>query len=64
MNIRERYYFSLVCTFRKTMKNFEVKVNVQKGALRSRIFLTIYVLVSSNLRPQWSTLYILVRVCI
>ena len=34
--IRERYYFSLVCTFNKAIKNFEVKVDVQKGALRFR----------------------------
>jgi hypothetical protein len=27
VNIRERYYFSQVCTFRKAMKIFEVKVD-------------------------------------
>jgi len=33
----EMYCFSLVCTFRKAIKNFEVKVNVQKvEALRLR----------------------------
>ena len=34
---RERYYFSLVCTFTKPFKNFEVIVDSQKGALRFRI---------------------------
>ena len=28
--------FSPVCTFRKVVKNFEVKLNAQKGALRFR----------------------------
>ena len=28
--LRERYSFSLVCTFTKAIKNFEVNVNVQK----------------------------------
>ena len=35
--VREMYFFSLVCTFRKAIKNFEVKVNVQKWALRFRV---------------------------
>ena len=26
--IRERYYFSLLCTFRKAINKFEVNVNV------------------------------------
>ena len=36
-----------VCTSRKAIQNFEVKVNVQKGALIFEKFLTINVLVSS-----------------
>ena len=32
--IRERYYFSLVCRCRNPIKFHEVKVDVQKGALR------------------------------
>ena len=40
--------FSLVCTFKKVIKIFEVNVDVQKGALGLlRIKLTIDVLVSS-----------------
>ena len=35
---RERYYFSLVCTFKKAIKNFVVKVDVLKGAPRFREF--------------------------
>ena len=31
--IRERHYFTQVCTFQKAIKNVEVKVDVQKGAL-------------------------------
>ena len=47
--IRDRYYFSLVCTFRKAINFFEVKVDVQKGSLRFREkHLTIDVLFSSN----------------
>ena len=34
--IRETIFFSPMCTFRKYVKNFEVKVSVQKGALRFR----------------------------
>ena len=34
--IRERYCFSLVCTFQKAIKNFEVNVDSQKGAPRFR----------------------------
>ena len=30
------YYFSLLCTLKKAIKNYEVKVDVQKGALRFR----------------------------
>jgi hypothetical protein len=33
--MREGYSFSLVCTFSLIINNFEVKVDVQKGALRS-----------------------------
>ena len=29
--IREGYYFSLMCNFKKANANFEVKVDVQKG---------------------------------
>jgi hypothetical protein len=36
IRIRERYCFSLVCTSRKFVDFFEVKVDVQKGALRFR----------------------------
>ena len=50
MNIRKRYYFSLVCTFRKAMKNIEVKLNVLKGPQDLMKFLTIDVLVSSHSR--------------
>ena len=31
--IGERYYFSLVCTFKKVAKNVEGKVDVRKGGL-------------------------------
>jgi hypothetical protein len=34
--IRERYSFSLVCTFQKAIENVEVKINVQKMSLRVR----------------------------
>ena len=35
VNIRERFlFFSLVCAFKKAIKNFEVNVDVQKGALK------------------------------
>jgi len=34
--LRKGHYFALVCTSRKAIKNFEVDVNVQKGALRFR----------------------------
>lgn len=37
--IRERYYFSSICIFKKAIKNVEIKVDVQKWALRFRIFL-------------------------
>ena len=46
--IKERYLFSLVCTFRKAIKNFEAKVNVQNMALRFREQFTMNMLVSSN----------------
>ena len=36
VNIREGFCSSLVCTFKKAMKNFESKVDVQKGAIRFR----------------------------
>ena len=36
--IRERYCFSLVCTFEKVVYLFKVKVDAQKGALRFRNF--------------------------
>ena len=34
--VREGYYFSLVCRVNKAIENFELKVDVQKGALRFR----------------------------
>ena len=37
-----------MCTFKKAIKYFEVKVDVQKEAQRFRKFLTMDVLVSSN----------------
>jgi hypothetical protein len=46
--MRERYYCFLVFTFEKAINIVEVKVDVQKGALRFREKLTIDVLVSSN----------------
>ena len=36
MYTKERYCFSLLCTLIKVIKNIEVKVDVQKGALRYR----------------------------
>jgi hypothetical protein len=39
--IRERYYFSLVCTF-KAIKNFEVKVDALKGTPRFREFFELW----------------------
>ena len=36
VRIKERYYFSLECTFRKVVKGWKVKINVQRGALRFR----------------------------
>jgi hypothetical protein len=44
--IRERYFFSLVCTFKKATKNFEVKVDEQKRGPRK--ILIVDVLISSN----------------
>ena len=32
--IRERYCFTLVCTFNKAFKNIKLMVDVQKGAIR------------------------------
>ena len=47
--IRERYDFTLVCTSRKAIKFFEVKVDIQKGVeMFKEFFLTIVMLVSSN----------------
>ena len=34
--IKERYCFSLVCTFKNIVKHFEVEVKSQKGVLRFR----------------------------
>ena len=42
------YYCSQVCTLKKAIKNFKLKVDVQKGPLRFRRMLIIDVLVSSN----------------
>ena len=36
--IRERYSFSLVCIYKKAIKYFEVKVDVQRGPLGFRDF--------------------------
>jgi hypothetical protein len=47
--IRERHHFSLVCTFEKATKKFNLKVDVQKASQRFRGKLAIDVLVSSNL---------------
>lgn len=42
------FLFPLVCTFKKPITNFEVNVNIQKGALRLKKKMTfIDVLVSS-----------------
>ena len=46
--IRERCYFSLVCTYTKAIKNYEVKIDVQKETLKHGEKLTIDVLVLSN----------------
>ena len=46
--IMERYYFSLVCTSRKVIDFFEVKIDIQKGAPKFRQKLTIDVFVSSD----------------
>ena len=34
--IRERLYFCLMCTFKNASTIFEVKVDIQKRALRTR----------------------------
>ena len=48
--IRERYWFSLVCTFENAIKKFGVNVDLeQKGALWFEKILTIGVVISSNL---------------
>ena len=49
--ISKRYYFSLVCAFRKATKNLEINVDVQKGGGSKvlRIKLTIDVLVLFSL---------------
>jgi hypothetical protein len=44
--LRERYYFSIVCTFKKAIDIFEVKIDAQKGALRLEKKMTIDVLVT------------------
>ena len=43
---RERYYVFVVCTFKKAIEIFEVKIDAQKGALRLMEELTINVLVT------------------
>ena len=48
--IRGRHYFPLVCTFKKDIKNVEVKVIVQKGPLGFRGNLTVDVLIPSTSR--------------
>jgi hypothetical protein len=47
--IGKRYCFSLVCTYRKAIKNFEVDVYVPKGPPNVEILFTMHVMVSSNL---------------
>ena len=34
--MRERYHFALKCTLKKVIKNVEVKVDIQKGAIGLR----------------------------
>ena len=46
--MREKVLFSLVCTFKKVVKSFKLKVDVQKGPLRFRGKLTLDVLFSSK----------------
>ena len=49
--IRKRYFFfSSVYLKKRVIKNFEVKVDVQKGALRLEGKMTIDEIVSSNSR--------------
>ena len=36
VDVREWYYISLICIFKKDIMNFEVKGNVQNMALRFR----------------------------
>ena len=48
--VREGYYFSLVCTFKKVINNFILKVDVQKRTVGFRKKRATYVLVSSNSR--------------
>ena len=43
-------FFSLVCAFKKAIKNFKVKVDVQRWVPRFQQIFKIDVLVSSNLR--------------
>lgn len=57
--MREGYYFSLVCTSRKAIIIFEVKVDVQKGALRFRgkfdkRFVTFVHFMFSSIVDIWS----------
>ena len=46
--MRERYHFSLVCAFRKAIKEFGVKVDSQNGVPRVIENMKIYMLISSN----------------
>jgi hypothetical protein len=57
-----------VCTSRKITESFQVKVDVQKGALKFKENLTIDVLVSCNSHhspnESMTNMYVLVRICI
>jgi hypothetical protein len=72
--MRERYYSSLVCTFREAINFFEVKVDVKKGLLRSRenignrcVSFIEFTFLSIVIIWSWSSMvimYVLVKVCI
>ena len=72
LHIRERCYFSLVCIFKKFIKNLNPKVDVQKGTLKSREMfdnrcVSFIQFTFSFIIVMWSsmcTMLILVRVCI
>ena len=71
--IREMYYFSLVCMFKKAIKIFEANVSVQKGALRFRENfdnrcqfhgIHIFIHCCHTVIVSMTTLFILVRVSV